>query len=96
MITMVERVARALAVADGMHPEAASNDDDEIPAWTLYVDGARAAIEAMREPTETMVVSANDATTLGDEGVHRITIDMQGANEVWAAMIDAALKEGGE
>lgn len=47
--SLVERVARALSIADGMHPEACSNDEDEIPAWTLYVDDARAAIAAMRE-----------------------------------------------
>lgn len=48
----LERVARALAIADGMHREAVSNDEEEIPIWTLYVEDARAAIAAMREPTE--------------------------------------------
>lgn len=45
--TRVERVARALSVADGMHPEAVSNDEDQTPVWTLYVDDARVAIDAM-------------------------------------------------
>jgi hypothetical protein len=51
MSDLVERVARALSVADGMHPEAVSNDEDQVPAWTLYVDDARAAIEATNYAT---------------------------------------------
>lgn len=48
MSEMIERVAKALSIADGNHPDACSNDEDEIPAWTLYVDDARAAIEAIK------------------------------------------------
>lgn len=54
MTEMVERVARALSVADGMHPDAVSNDEDEVPVWKLYVKDAKAAIEAMRVPTPDM------------------------------------------
>jgi hypothetical protein len=80
---MVERVARALAVADGMHPEAVSNDEDQVPVWTLYVDDARAAIEAMREPTEAMVGSGADHDAEGGGTGNPIAI--------YTAMIDAAL-----
>ena len=83
MSEMIERVARALAIADGMHPEAVSNGEDAVPVWTLYVDDARAAIEAMREPTDVMV-DAGYAVTVDDE------------TEVWQAMIDAALSQKGE
>jgi hypothetical protein len=92
-MTMVERVARALSVADGMHPQAASNDADEQPAWTLYVGMAKAAIESLREPTEAMVEAGSGASTSGDEGVFRILVDRQCAGEAWSLMIDAALKE---
>ena len=44
---VTERVARALAAADGFHPDAVSNDEDEVPAWKLYVKVAVSAIEAM-------------------------------------------------
>ncbi|MDR9813127.1 hypothetical protein [Rhizobium hidalgonense] len=47
-IDMVERVARALSIADGMHPDAASNDEDETPAWKLY-SGAQ---EQLSRPCE--------------------------------------------
>lgn len=43
---IVEAVAKALAQADGFHPDAVSNDEDSVPAWSLYMDMARAAIEA--------------------------------------------------
>jgi hypothetical protein len=44
MTEIVERVARALSIADGMHPDACSNDEDETPTWKLYLKDARAAI----------------------------------------------------
>lgn len=79
---MVERVARALSVADGMHPEAVSNDEDQVPAWTLYIQDARAAIEAMRKPTEAMRDAGTSAHSSADtaDAVHCFT-----------AMIEAAL-----
>ena len=49
---MIERVAKALSVADGNHPDACSNDEDETPMWTLYVKDASAAIEALRPEFE--------------------------------------------
>ena len=70
MSEMVERVARAVQpIADpGGH-------------WTTCEDIARAAIEAMREPTEGMIQAG--WTTNGYRG------DMTKAE--WSAMIDAAL-----
>lgn len=53
MSAMVERVARALAACD--------NSD-----WRAWVDDARAAIEAMREPTDQMVEAAYAAASLDD------------------------------
>lgn len=84
MDDMVERVARALAAADGMHPEAVSNDEDQVPGWTLYVDDARAAIEAMREPTDAMT-----------DAIWEETADpcwRENAIKAWQAGVDVALK----
>lgn len=59
-MNMIEKVARALSVADGNHADACSNDEDETPAWTLYTNSAKAAIEAMREPTPEILEAALD------------------------------------
>ena len=77
--TMIERVARAIR--------------DVIPAGDDYpTDAARAAIEAMREPTEAMMGDGADA------GAHAVLNgelhpESRSVGLVWAAMIDAALKE---
>ena len=89
---MVERVARALSVADGMHPDACSNDEDETPAWKLYVGMARAAIEGMRIPTEAMIAAGHARDPLGCDVEHAESV----YPVVWDAMLDAALREAGE
>jgi hypothetical protein len=94
---MVERVARALAVADGKDPDA--------PAWIKlpggpyglcwrdqYADKARLAIRVMREPTDMMVVAAERFVVYDP--------DTEGLNEhsddLWRAMIDRALEESSD
>lgn len=67
---MIERVAKAIALRD---------TTDEF-AMT------RAAIEAMREPTEEMIKVGFSMTATAQSG----TIDIE---EVWQAMLDAALKD---
>lgn len=79
--SMIDRVAMALSVADGNHPDACSNDEDETPMWTLYVKDARAAIEAMRTPTEAMKATAPSCGVCGQP------------IQDWSAMINAALSE---
>lgn len=64
---MVDRVARALAEVDG--------------ATADYFDLARAAIEAMREPTDAMVQAAMPLAFTA-----RVS-----QRELWDKMIDAAL-----
>lgn len=78
MTTMVEKVAKAIHESLGY----------ETP-WetcTQCQDAARAAIEAMMEPTSWML---NEAVQVADD---------QGGNvsgyEYWQRMIQAALKEG--
>ena len=68
MSEMVERVAKALAGLSDMDSE-----------WQLFSDQARAAIEAMREPTKAMV-------EVGD-----IELPVS-SYVVWQDMIDAALQ----
>ncbi len=73
--TMVERVARGMweRTHDGTWPK-----DDDPETIELYRDDARAAIAAMREPTEAMWEAHADADKLGISH--------------WHAMIDEALK----
>ncbi len=63
---MVERVARAIGKLDGI--------PDEL--WSASVPHARAAIAAMREPTDEMVEAG---------------WKQRSARTTWKAMIDAAL-----
>lgn len=83
--SMIDRVAKALAKAD---------------ATSSYKELARAAIEAMREPTDTMLVATEDVVSGYDDfavGDGTIYLSYPGyyddAIEAWNAMIDAALEE---
>ena len=84
-MTPIERVAIAIfrgfcvsdAVADEFWGRAGFAVKDQEKAWRL----ARAAIEAMREPSEKMVSAANRLNHPRDI-------------EIWQAMIDMALAEG--
>jgi hypothetical protein len=72
MESMVERVSRAIRLS--------------LDETGYYPDAARAAIEAMREPTPEMIEAGNipgwdDSVSVGL------------SEEIWPAMIDAALKE---
>lgn len=79
-MTMIERVARALAASDGAKFHV--NPD-------VYLTLARAAIEAMREPTEHML----DYGACHEDQDHDIFDEGHISREVWQAMIDAALAE---
>lgn len=84
--SMVERVARAIALED-LDPEtrAAVNPDVWFVAES-YFDLARAAIKAMRGPTEAMCEAGRDRHDVYGFGA-------SDARPVFEAMIDAALKE---
>lgn len=86
MTDMIERVARAL-----YNREARGHGDWSVdcpPGSTFeryWLDSARAAIEAMREPTEAMYRAAETAIDpLSSESA---------VGQYWPAMIDAALAE---
>lgn len=74
---MVERVEKALRDAENPH-EAMWNDFEAM---------ARAAIAAMREPTEKMVGAGTDEASNHD------MLQTDAIPEVYRAMIDAALDE---
>ena len=83
MSEMVERIARAICVASGQDPDfdydpRGISFGDDI-RWKLYVPKARAAIEAMREPTEAI------------RQIKTMSISY-GAEDIWRTMIDEALK----
>lgn len=83
-MTPLERAARALCSLDG-NPENATMEGK--PLWRDYLPEARAVVEALREPSDTMVLAAEDhcdspATGgYGSAGCH------------WALMIETALAE---
>lgn len=91
---MVRRVARALCKAAGYDPDTTEDicvhgDPESHYLWAKYRVRARAAIEAMREPTELMISEGESACSLGigkpcdDEALPR----------VWRDMVDAALHQ---
>lgn len=93
-MNMIERVARALCLADGKNPDAPckiSTCGGEVTMleWQYhYPFAAMRAIEAMREPTQTMR-DGFEANGGFDSAYHTDLGDFQ---ECWAGAIDAALK----
>jgi len=70
MTTMIERVARAIC----------QEEVGALDYWETYLPLARAAIAAMREPTERMSAAAYPKGRI------------LAGKKAWQAMIDAALK----
>jgi hypothetical protein len=84
MMDMVERVARAIHRIEGEKPNT-SPFPDYSDDWRDYTPQARAAIEAMRVPTDEMVKA-------GEEGINSLpALPGHYAEYCWPAMIDAAL-----
>ena len=101
MSEMVERVARAVFEAIP-HQDARVKDKVRYFTWESYCEEAptfaeqirgqaRAAIAAMREPTNTMVAAALDAN-LDIYWGYYADERPGGPDGPWRAMIDAALK----
>jgi len=104
MSEMVERVARAICAANESEVSGRQASPDDVPVsgrgagqplWKLYEPLARAAIAAMREPTEAMLkagkvptreISLGNGTTATGFGL------WGGERSSWQAMIDKALK----
>jgi hypothetical protein len=96
MSAMVERVARALCKEDGLNPDGDWRSGDKVmltvaldhpERWRTYAAKARAAIEAMYEPTPEMVKAADDAF----EELDYLEYDGTEPGGVWRTMISAAL-----
>lgn len=89
MSEMEERVARALCHAigvpeDGLVADNRSALDDLKPAWVTQLPKARAAIAAMREPTQEMI----------NIGVSTINfLRPEDLKLAWQTMLDVALQE---
>lgn len=80
-MSMVERVAQSIAERRGIAPEQRSDG-----MMAVFRMDARAAVEAMRDPTRGMIAAADDEDS--DKYVARGR-----AISSWQAMIDAALAE---
>ena len=101
-------VCRCRSIAsDGVQIDRLEHYDSETLAWDRAAElNARAAIAALREPTDVMLIAA--AQTSGMKavdslivfaGIHGMTLDDRRIRpnspleEAWCAMIDAALSE---
>jgi len=84
MTDMIERVAVAMAENDSGPMDSALFAIHWREFGEGYIDSARAAIAAMREPTEKMI----DAGSKEQRNI--LSKPIEG---IWTAMIDAALEE---
>lgn len=90
MDDMVEKVARAICDAgQGQWRKPPYNELHTDALNNHWRHKARAAIEAMREPSEAMVKAGYDAFMAWDAR----TGDDLGMEIIWRAMIDAALSD---
>lgn len=104
---MVERVARAICRARGLNPDEVTmgsggygvNPQGRVTItneiyqrrWHLSTGEARAAIQAMREPTSWMAERASEDALGVNVYEHTREADEARPREVWRVMIDAAL-----
>lgn len=99
-MSMIKRVARAMCVPLGINPDDWHETDGvRVYAWELEIDQARAAIEAMREPTDSMGMAGAFAIFEAERADREIANrtgeypNIPSAPwEAWKSMIDAALK----
>ncbi len=92
----IERVARAIfanwreqMIKDGEDPDQVATTYEALsePEKIYALGNARAAIAAMREPSEAMLRAGKRA--MGSYGAHDCEVP---ASEIWKTMIDEALK----
>jgi hypothetical protein len=91
MSDMVERVARKLAERCGVDPDSkggGSWDGGSLPygepAWTVWEDDARVAVEEMRDISPDAVARAADRLGIAPSDVTRLV-------GTWSILIDEAL-----
>jgi hypothetical protein len=92
-MTPLERACRA---AHGEHnddpAERAKSSDPAWDGWKSWIPVVRAVLQAIREPSDEMVEAAYRREGVGPDAVdvpYSLTPD-----DMWPAMIDAALEEG--
>ena len=96
---MIERVARALCKARLRDPDeeltilTGPKGGSSQPRWMFHVSEARAAIEAMREPTSPMV-EIGGIRPHEWEKVETVQDTYDLARRKWREQIDAALADG--
>lgn len=83
MKSALERVARALCELDGNPPEAKMEAE---ALWRDYLPEARAALDAIRTPTESML-------GVGEVLLNSFAVDADDLEDLWTSMIDEALSE---
>ncbi len=100
-MTTLEEIARAICIAQGADPnmvlainESYSGAPVADIARPLYrqpqfIEAARAAVEAMREPTDAMVLRGHEMVDDPRGGF----VDVTNVIDGWKAMIDAILNE---
>jgi hypothetical protein len=98
MTEMVERMARAMAAANLFGWEALldvpySMFDDPRTSRRYWLDLARTALEAMREPT--YVMAMNGGCELDDSENLSPTEMAEDAGKVWSTMIAYAVSDSG-
>lgn len=79
-MTMIERAARAMY--DNVQPDWEWDDPDAELLRRMYRDNARAAIRALREPSDAVTSAGHDAL-----------LSHNSAGNAWRAMVDAVLVE---
>lgn len=95
-MNMVEKVARAMMVAKngGDYWDEMSDDSDvDYVGRTEALKMARAAIEAMREPTDAMKLAADRAMTGVFYWNYEVKDESASGAVIYSAMIDKALDE---
>lgn len=89
MSTMIERVARAIGGEENGAP-----GDEPGERWRNWEPAARAAIAAMREPTDAQTHAGREATRDPSGNMREYAgITERDARDCYRAMIDAALEE---
>ena len=89
---MEDRVARAIAVVDGVPSDYLTTTRDAYLNIAPYINMARAAIGAMREPTQSML-DAGEIVELTRPGLRGASIQIADSQRErrWKQMIDASL-----
>lgn len=88
-MSKIEEVARALCRQEGEAPDLPTPHHPTVKhLWEHYIPSARAAIEAMRKPTVNMSMKGLVQSERDD-----INLTPEEVDDMWGAMVDAALSE---